>query len=270
MTSTNTLAGDSWGTESRRAVPLSQLIRLMSEHEKLGAHRRTYQPPPASHDPVVRGCGMVAGGLALIGAICLAAGSVTGGLVVAAVALVPAAGAVVRARGGAGRDARLDLFESGLTVYHRGEEIVAFRWDTVQVYQRSIPFEQAATASTDYAITLSGPGGARAKIDETFDGGREWTPIIQSAVTETQLPQVVAAIDSEQRVVFGQIALHLDDLTHGDRVYRWEDIQTIDARHDLVRIKVDGRWISLSPVATIPNFYIFNEVAERLRQAARG
>ncbi|RMI31972.1 hypothetical protein EBN03_17155 [Nocardia stercoris] len=262
------MAGDSPGTESRRTVPLSQLIRLMAEHEQLGVHRRTYQAAPASRDTVVRGCGIVAGGLTLIGAICLAAGSVGGGLALGSVALLPAAVAVVRARGGAGRDARLDLFESGLTVYHRGEEVVAYRWDTVQVHQRSIPFEQAATASTDYAITLSGPSGAPTQIDETFEGAREWTPIIQSAVTATQLPQVVAAIDAEQRVEFGELALHLDDLTHRDQVYRWEDVQTIDARHDLVRIKVAGQWKSLAPVATIPNFYIFNEVAERLRLAA--
>ncbi|MCM6776015.1 hypothetical protein NDR87_20030 [Nocardia sp. CDC159] len=271
MTTTpSTLERGDGGTDGRRTVPLTQLIHLMAEYEKLGAHRQTFQPAPISNDTVVRGCALVAGGLLIVGVICAAAGSLVGSVAVGGLAIIPLTAMGLRGQHNRrARGARLDLFDHGMTVYHSGEEIVAFRWDSVQVRQLVIPFRPADAAATDYSFVVTGPGAMHAEFDEhLFADAREWGPHIQSAVTATQLPMVVAAIDAEQTVDFGEIAVCLDDLRYQGASYRWERVQTIDSRDGMVRIKVDGRWHSLAPVGTIPNFYIFNEVAERLRIAA--
>ncbi|MBF6327598.1 DUF6585 family protein [Nocardia transvalensis] len=271
MTTTpSTLERGDGGTDGRRTVPLTQLIHLMAEYEKLGTHRQTFQPAPISNDTVVRGCALVAGGLLVVGVICAAAGSLVGSIAIGGLALIPLTGVALRGQlNRRSRGARLDMFDHGMTVYLAGEEIVAFRWDTAQVRQLVIPFRSADAAATDYSFVITGPGRMYAEIDEKlFADAREWGPHIQSAVTATQLPRVVAAIDAEQTVNFGDIDVSLDELRHEGTSYRWERVQTIDARDGMVRIKLDGHWVSLAPVGTIPNFYIFNEVAERLRIAA--
>ncbi|MGV9674877.1 DUF6585 family protein [Nocardia sp. NPDC003482] len=242
----------------------------MSEYERLGAHRQTFQPAPISNDTVVRGCALVAGGLLVVGVICATAGSLVGSAAVAVLALVPLSALGLRGQHNRRRrGARLDLFDHGMTVYFSGQEIVAFRWETVQIRQLVIPFRPADAAATDYSFTVTGPGGAHAEFDEQlFANAREWGPHIQSAVTATQLPRVVAAIDAGRTVDFGEITVSLDDIGYQGVAYAWERVQTIDARDGMVRLKCDGHWISLAPVGTIPNFYIFNEVAERLRMAA--
>jgi hypothetical protein len=239
----------------------------MAEYEKLGAHRQTFLPASVS-DTFVRGCGIIAGGFAAVGVICVAVGAFAGGIAAGALALVPATLAFYRGRRNQhNRAARLDLFEFGMTVYRSGEQVAGFRWDSAEVRQQVIPFRNSAP--TDYSLEMTGPGGAVAAFDDSlFIDAREWGKAIQSAITGTQLPRAVAAIDNGDTVQFGDIALDLDALTFGGSKYLWEQIQLIDARAGLVRIKVDGRWVSLTPVGTIPNFYIFNELAERLRLAA--
>ncbi len=269
VTTPSTLERESGGTGGRRTVPLSQLIYLIAEHDKLGTHRQTFLPAPLSGDAVVRGCVLVAGGLVAVGGLCAAVGSMIGCGALGGLALVPAAAAFVRSRRNRGsRRARLDLFDNGMTVYRSSENVVAFRWDTMEVRQEVIPFHNAAAASTDYSFTLTGPGSSATFDEKVFQGAREWGPGIQSAVTATQLPGVVAAIDTEETVSFGDISVDLNHLTFAGKAYPWERIQRIEAQHGLVCIKVDGQWVSLDTVESIPNFYIFNEVTERLRLAA--
>ncbi|GAB2646954.1 DUF6585 family protein [Nocardia goodfellowii] len=263
MATPNTLEQETGETDDGRTVPLSQLIHLMAEYQKLGTHRQTYLPAPVS-DTFVRACGIVVGCCVVLGVICVAVGAPAGGAAAGLLALVPAVPAAWRARSNRRhRAARLDLFDFGMTVYRSGEQIAGFRWETAQVKQRVIPFQNSAV--TEYAFEMTGPG-AHATFDDTlFCNGREWGKTIQSAITATQLPSAVTAIDNGEDVQFGDIALNLDTLVFRGQSYPWERIQLIDARSGLVRIKVDGRWISLAAVAAIPNFYIFNELAERLR-----
>ncbi|MET7770713.1 DUF6585 family protein [Nocardia sp. NPDC005366] len=252
-------------TGERRTVPPTQLVHLMSEYLKLGTHRQTFLPAPAASDPVLRGFIIVAGGFGLLGVICLTVGAIGGGIATALVALIPAALALWRRRQNRrNRTARLDLFDFGMTVYRSGEQVQGFRWDTAHVFQQVIAFQ--SSTPTEYTMEMTGPGGARAVFDDVlFAEGQEWGKAIQSAITGTQLPGAVTAIDAGETVHFGDIALHLDSLTFRGNTFPWEKIQLIDARSGLVRIKVDGHWHSLVPVAAIPNFYIFNELAERLR-----
>ncbi|MEV0295610.1 DUF6585 family protein [Nocardia sp. NPDC050710] len=265
MATPNLTEHDVGATGERRTVPLTQLIHLMSEYLKLGAHRQTFLPAPAASDTLVRGYTIVAGGFGVLGVICVTVGAVAGGIATALVALIPIALALWRARRNRrNRAARLDLFEFGMTVYRRGERVQGFRWDSAEVRQQVIAFQ--SNMPTEYSFDMTGPGGAHAVFDDVlFADGPEWGRTIQSAITGTQLPGAVAAIDGGETVHFGDIGLHLDALVfHGTR-FTWEQIQLIDARSGLVRIKVDGRWQSLVAVAAIPNFYIFNELAERLR-----
>lgn len=270
MSTPSTLQRGDGGTGDRRTVPLTQLVHLMAEYQKLGEHRQTFTPASMSGDTFVRGCGLIAGGLAIVACLCATAGWWVGSATVAVFALLAVLAAGLRSRlAGAGRGARLDLFDYGLTVFRSGQEIVAFRWDTLEVRQQVIPFHNSATPATDYSFALSGPGGVREAFDgHQFADANEWGPLIQSAVTATQLPGVVSSIDAEETVRFGEVAVNLNELAFGGSVYPWEEVQKIDAQAGLVRIKFAGRWISLAAVESIPNFYIFNEVIERLRIAA--
>ncbi|WP_227997338.1 DUF6585 family protein [Nocardia australiensis] len=254
-------------TVTRGDYALPQLIHLMAEYQKLGSHRQSFPSAPAS-DTVVRGCEIAAGGLVAVGVICVLVGAYPGGIAVGLLALIPAAVAFFwTRRNRRNRAARLDLFEFGMTVYRSGEKVAGFRWDSAEVRQQVIPFQN--TVTTDYALAMTGPDGTHSAFDNTlFIDAREWGRAIQSAITATQLSRAVTAIDAGETVRFGDIALHLDALTYGGKIFAWEQVQLIDARSGLVRMKVDGNWESLTPVGTIPNFYIFNELAERLRVAA--
>lgn len=243
----------------------------MAEYQKLGAHRQTFLPASMSEDTFVRACGLIAGGLAIVAGICATASWWTGTIVFAILALIPLVAAWLRGSlTGAVRTARMDLFDHGLTVYRSGQEITAFRWDTAEVRQSVIPLHgSAAAATTEYSLTLDGPDGSHESFDERqFDGAHEWGPAIQTAVTATQLPRAVAAIDAGQRVPFGEIAVDLAELAFAGSNYSWEQVDTIDAQGGLIRFKSGSRWVTLPPIEAIPNFYIFNEVAERLRMAA--
>ncbi|MFD0365270.1 DUF6585 family protein [Nocardia sp. GCM10030253] len=267
MTTPSTVKQGEIGTGVPQKVPPSQLIHLMAEYQKLGTHRQTFLPAPAS-DTFVRGCGIVAGGFVTVGAICAVVGAYPGAIAVGLLALLPASSALFWGRRNRhNRAARLDLFEFGMTVYRSGEKIAGFRWDSAEVRQQVIPFQNSAPS--DYSLAMYGPGGAEAAFDDTlFGDARDWGRAIQSAVTATQLPRAVAAIDDGATVDFGEIALNLEALTFRGKTFAWEHIQLIDARSGLVRMKVDGNWVSLTPVGRIPNFYIFNELAERLRLTA--
>ncbi len=250
-------------TEAGHKVPLTQLIHLMAEYQHLGAHRDTFLAAPAD-DTFVRGCGIVAGTIATIGVICVGVGAWQGGLALLVMAAVPVLLAMRRGLiNRRNRAARIDLFDYGVTVYRSGQRVAGFRWDSIEVRQEAIPFHD--TTAVTYLLTLSGPG-AEATIDEEgFARAREWARAIQSAVTATQLPAAVAAIDDGETVTFGDLGLSLDALTFRGESFGWADIQLIDARSGHIRIKLTGTWRSLAPVSTIPNFYIFNELAERLR-----
>ncbi len=267
LTTPSTPEGGADGTDVRRTVSLTQLVHLMAEYLALGAHRQTFLAAPIS-DTFVRGCGIIAACLGAVAIMTAAVGAVGGGVAVAVVALIPAGLALYRGHlNNRNRAARLDLFDHGMTVYRKGERVAGFRWDTVQVRQQAIPFQ--STALVEYALEVSGPDGSSARFDEhTFVEGRDWARAIQSAVTATQLPRAVATIDEGDTAQFGAIGLNLDALVHDGKPYSWDNIQLIDARSGLVRIKYDGTWISLCPVGDIPNFYIFNELAERLRLPA--
>ncbi|MFQ6393667.1 DUF6585 family protein [Nocardia sp. KC 131] len=268
MTTPSTVKQGEPGTSVPQTVPLTQLIHLMAEYQKLGTHRQTFRAAAPTSDTFVRGCGIVAGGFVAVGAICAVVGAYPGSIAVGLLALVPASmGFFWSRRNRRNRAARLDLFESGMTVYRKGEKVAGFRWDTAEVHQRVIPFQNSAPS--DYSFEMSGPGGAEATFDDTlFGDARDWGKAIQSAITATQLPRAVTAIDDGATVDFGEIGLSLEALTFRGNTFAWEQIQLIDARSGLVRMKVDGNWVSLTPVGKIPNFYIFNELAERLRQAA--
>lgn len=249
--------------EVRRTVALTQLIHLMSEYQRLGAHRDTYLAQSAD-DTFVRGCGIIAGTTAIIGAICAVVGAWSGAFALLFLAAIPTLLAIRRGLlNHAQHSARIDLFDHGVTVYRAGERVAGFRWDTVEVRQQEIPFHEATPIV--YSLELTGPG-ASADIDDThFARAREWARAIQSAVTSTQLPGAVEAIDNGETVYFGDIGLNLDALLFSGQAIDWERIQLIDARSGMIRLKVDGLWISLAPVGDVPNFYIFNELAERLR-----
>ncbi|MEV6359015.1 DUF6585 family protein [Nocardia asteroides] len=250
-------------TEVRHKVPLTQLIHLMSEYQQLGAHRDTFLATPAD-DTFVRGCGIIAGTLATIGVICAAVGAWPGGVALLALAAVPVLLAFRRGiLNRQNRAARIDLFDHGVTVYRSGQRVAGFRWDNTEVRQHTIPFHDTNLVS--YYLDLSAPGTAASIDEEGFARAREWARAIQSAVTTTQLPAAVTAIDNGDTVTFGDLGLSLDALTFHTESFPWEDIQLIDARSGHLRVKLAGTWRTLAPVGTIPNFYIFNELAERLR-----
>lgn len=257
------------GTAGRRRVPMTQLVHLMCAYEQLGSHRTTYCRAPATADPYLRGFSMVVGGFVLVAAICAVVGGPVAAGFFGGLALIPLAGAVLcLRRWRRGRGARLDLFDLGLTVCSTGERITAFHWESMQVRQRVSAVDQAVTES-ECALTLTGPGGTRMVLSpRQFDDPREWSAAIQAAVAAAQLPSVASSVQRGETVHFGGLAVCQRELIFGERFFPWQRIQTLDARGGLVRIKVGGWWMPLVPVETVPNFYVFHEISDRLRMAA--
>ncbi|WP_030066067.1 DUF6585 family protein [Streptomyces natalensis] len=156
-------------------------------------------------------------------------------------------------------DARLDLYEHGLTVAVKGR-IHVVRYDTTAMFRKSSP-----TART---YTLTDVEGKRVVLlgRPEESGAEEWGPEIQRAITHAQLPQALAALDNGARLVFGDIWLTRERVGVGEVSVRWPQVRQIDLGEGAVRLVTDGKGRRLvSTTSPVPNLFVLRALVERLR-----
>lgn len=168
---------------------------------------------------------------------------------------------------------RLHMFEAGLIVTDRTGPVGAFRWDsTTALQQITERYANGIYVGTSYAYTLFGPDGSTHKLTDFFVQPERWGTVIQHEITRTQLPGVIAVLEQGATVTFGDTAVTIGGIATAKRgAVQWSEIQKIEVKGGVVFLTKAGKLLSWSntPVAKIPNFFLFLTVAEQLRAAHR-
>ncbi|MEV5703522.1 DUF6585 family protein [Actinoallomurus sp. NPDC052274] len=91
-------------------------------------------------------------------------------------------------------------------------------------------------------------------------------------MTDAQLPGAVAAVQAGQTLTFGDISISREAVWASGKTVPWVQIQEIKVKDGRVSLRVHGKWLSLTTtmVRSIPNFFVFYALAERLRLSAAG
>ncbi|AUG75497.1 hypothetical protein CFP65_0535 [Kitasatospora sp. MMS16-BH015] len=268
-----------------------QQAEQASARAALGTHRAAYASMAAAQRGNARGIGIAAVVLGL-----LTLWAVLGGYpVLAAVPGLPFLMCLLglaSSRSSADRNqgARLDLFERGLTVA-TPDRSWAVRYAEATVLQHLVRHTQyGRTLRTTYAYLLTdtegrsvvlrdGFGGRmdalalatmpKPELARDFAGAPEWGPAIQRAVTEARLPEALDRVRAGEKVQFGPLWLTRSEIGAREKAVPWTEVEDVQVKDGVVSIRVAGRWSSLATatVSTIPNFFVFQELAARLLAA---
>ncbi|GGU90179.1 hypothetical protein GCM10010211_65960 [Streptomyces albospinus] len=168
----------------------------------------------------------------------------------------------------AGAEARLDLYERGMTIAVKGR-IHVVRYDTTAVFRKSIRNRHdSARVGTTRIYTLIDVDGERVVLQgrPADSAAAEWEPEIQRAVTHAQLPWAWAALDNGERLTFGDIWLTKEKAGSGEVSARWPQVQQIEMKDGAISLNIDGNWSILGPmVSQVPNLFVLCKLVERLR-----
>ncbi|MCA6092196.1 hypothetical protein LE181_08485 [Streptomyces sp. SCA3-4] len=165
-----------------------------------------------------------------------------------------------------GRDARLDLYEHGMTVALKGR-IHVVRYDTTSVFEEGAanPYDLARAGT---ACTVTAADGKRITLHAGPERSdvEEWWPGIRRAVIHAQLPRVLAALAGGERVAFGDVWLTGEGVGSAGVSAPWPQVQEVGIRKGAVELDVAGTRHRLGPAASeIPNLFVFCALVERLR-----
>ncbi|GLY79758.1 DUF6585 family protein [Actinoallomurus iriomotensis] len=253
------------------AEDVSARISEAAHRARLGGHRATY---PATLMPKGRLTvgGVVAGVALVLALIGLATGVVfltILGLIFAVVFGFQFGRIALLNQKKEGQ--RLLLFEHGLVCVGVGGRIHVRRWDSTTVYQNTVRhYRNGGYVRTTYSYRLIDPAGETLGLAGGFHRPEEWGKAIQQAVTDAQLPRAVATIQSGGTLSFGDISLNRETVSASGKSVPWRRIQEIKVKDGQVSLRVEGKWLSLTRtmVRSIPNFFVFYALAERLRLSA--
>lgn len=247
---------------------LARDIHELAGREGLGGHQAAYPsiaPAQRRHLGRVRIATVV---LAVLAVISVATGYpglvilLGGPLVMCLIALVRYGRAADRNEG-----SRLDLYERGLTIAHRGH-VRAVRYADTDVLQDIIRHTyNGMTTRISYAYTVTDTTGERVILRGGFADPQEWGPAIQRAVTVARFPQALARLDAGQRLDFGPLWMTASEIGSGGKSVPWQQVEEIAVKDGYVKVRVAGRWSSLTmtSVRLIPNFFVFRALADRFR-----
>ncbi|MBB5123188.1 hypothetical protein AF335_08770 [Streptomyces eurocidicus] len=157
-------------------------------------------------------------------------------------------------------DARLDLYEHGMTIAVKGR-IHVVRYDSTAVFPAG-PASRYASA-----CTLTDVHGARVLLHggPGQEDTAEWWSEIRRGVTRAQLSTALAALGRGERLTFGDVWLTREDLGYGEICVRWQQIRRVRFREGAVELDVDGTWHGLgSGASEIPNPFVLRALVESL------
>ncbi|WP_033818022.1 DUF6585 family protein [Kitasatospora sp. MBT63] len=169
---------------------------------------------------------------------------------------------------------RLHLFEHGLVVADRSGPTASFRWDAMTVLQQiTRRYANGVYVGTTYLYTLFRADGSKVKLTNFYADPERWGAAVQHEITRAQLPGVTAAVAGGTTVRFGDLAVAAEGIVSAKRgAAHWHEIQRIEIKNGTVFLGRAGKLLpwSNTPVAQIPNFFLFLTVAEHFRAAHHG
>jgi len=271
-------------SEQRPAAVGVNLSALVGR-KGLGAHRATFLPfqratwseRPASAKARV----LIPVGLVLLFVVVLTAVAPAFGIGLFVVLAAMGAISIPRNRRAETRmhGRELHFYEHGLINVGVGTAgPAAIRWDEAAVLQNITRHTRNGSYThTTYLYTISSPDGTQTAISGINGGigGMErpevWGQAIQQAVTSAQLPRAAAALERGETLSFGDMSVNRDSISARGKSVTWGELQEIRVNAGYVSLKVAGKWRSLSTtaVSSIPNYFVFYALAERMLAASQ-
>ncbi|MEU7137499.1 DUF6585 family protein [Streptomyces sp. NPDC046261] len=169
-------------------------------------------------------------------------------------------------------EARLDLYERGMTVAVQGR-IHVVRYDTTSVFRMSTPDPPHDPARAGAACTLTDVDGKRIVLRGRPEHGdaAEWRSGIQRGVTRAQLPKAVAALAEGERLAFGDIWLTREQVGCAEVCARWPRVRDLRIRKGAVELDIDGTWHGTgSRASEIPNLFVLRALVELFHRDVNG
>ncbi|AYG78816.1 hypothetical protein DWB77_00925 [Streptomyces hundungensis] len=173
---------------------------------------------------------------------------------------------------GARPNARLDLYEGGMTVAVKGR-IHIVRYDETAVFRRSRRSRGPSPFETALIHLLTDVERKRLVLHANPEGGdaEAWQHELRRAVTRAQLPAALAALHRGERVFFAGIWLTTEHIGFRDLRLPWPQVQRIGMSGGFLTVTVGGRRHRLGPEAsTIPNVFVLRTLAECCRAGGSG
>ncbi|MBT2467548.1 hypothetical protein J7E97_06610 [Streptomyces sp. ISL-66] len=168
---------------------------------------------------------------------------------------------------------RIHLFEEGLIVADGTGPLSAFRWDSMTVLQQITErYANGIHVGTTYLYTLLGQDGSAVKLTNFYADPERWGAAIQHGITRAQLPGVIIALEQGATLTFGDISMTMGGIATPRRGgAHWDEIEKIEVKDGTVFVAKAGKLLAWSntPVAKIPNFFLFVSVVDRLRDGQR-
>ncbi|WP_405489916.1 DUF6585 family protein [Streptomyces sp. NBC_00096] len=168
---------------------------------------------------------------------------------------------------------RIHLFEEGLVVADANGPVSGFRWDSLTVLQQiTEQYANGVHVGTGYLYTLFNQDGSTVKLTNFYAEPERWGTAIQHEITRAQLPGAVAALEQGATLQFGGITVTAGGIATARRgAAHWGEIQSVEIKNGTVFVAKAGKLLAWSntPVAKIPNFFLFLTVIDTLRGAHR-
>jgi hypothetical protein len=171
---------------------------------------------------------------------------------------------------------RIYLYEQGFVLVERPEDPQVYRWDAIDtVFQKIVSQSyNGVPTGTKYFYTINRRDGATAEVTLFWEGCAQFGAHVNESVSAALLPRAVAAIERGQGIQFGDMTLTRDGIAGKRQSVTWAQVSGIQVANGFVRVKVQGKTLSLSTTAAsdLPNLPLFLTLANRLHrvgQAAR-
>ncbi|MFI6026455.1 DUF6585 family protein [Amycolatopsis magusensis] len=174
---------------------------------------------------------------------------------------------------------RLELYEHGL-VAALGGRVHTVRYASTELTTRTVHhtgiasyvvFEYTLTDLDGQKFVLRGrsdDSGADVAERGRIGAPRVWGPAIQRGIADAHLPGAAAPLSAGGRLRFGGLWLTAREAGSAKTTAKWPEIEKITLRDGVVELA--SRPPIRAAVSAIPNFVVFQTLAEHLRQQAKG
>jgi hypothetical protein len=169
---------------------------------------------------------------------------------------------------------RIYLFAGGFLSANPPAPAAVYRWDLISAVYQSITkhYRNSVYTHTTHQYVVHGPAGTKLVLNDFWDRITVLGETIEREVTRFRLPAAIDALRHGQAVPFGDLSVHATGLISEKRgMLPWTDIEKIAVRAGFIQVNRAGKWLSWSntPVARIPNLFVFLALVEALHPGSR-
>jgi hypothetical protein len=221
---------------------------------------------------LIIGLGLIVGGVLIYGADSSSDSSGVGTLaVMSIVGLLALAGAVYCLLYGViYKNWHVYVYEHGF-IYTRGQAPKVFRWDQVEAiwFQITRRYYNGIYMGTTYKYRVRRNDGLEVILNDRFTNIAALGNLVNERITQTKLPQVIAALNAGQTVTFGPLSISQAGLQNArGALLPWQEIKGVDIQSGYIAISKAGKWLKWSnqPIANIPNALLFVSLARSVLQ----